>query len=423
MRPSPLLTMLAAVPIVSAVHLTDSLLNQVYNVMNDISTASWENGTRAEAILEASYASLSVFSSNPFPLPSNFQSGQIPQIIDIAQVTMQNRPASSSSSSSTNGSTLLEDGAAGDPASLGITILLANASTNNQQINGVGYGDAATAELNYLLHTVPRAPNGAISHRTDQAQLWSDSVYMVPPFLAYYGVLHNNQTLVEEAYNQIAHYRQVLATSNGLWSHILLGNGTYDPGLWATGNAWAAAGMLRVWATIKRSQFSDALSSQANDLQSWIGAIFDAAQGYITDDGLFHNYLNDSSTFKDTSGAALFAATGFRLSTLGITDGHVMNSIKLLTAVSSHVNSTGYLGQVVNPFDFGKQGTVSSEGQSFVVMAYAAYKEWDSLGRKGYDSKDDPLGKYSAASQLAGVPGVATVLCGALLVAMGWTVL
>lgn len=31
----------------------------------------------------------------------------------------------------------------------------------------------------------------------------ADSVYMVPPFLAYYGVLTGNETLVQEAYQQV----------------------------------------------------------------------------------------------------------------------------------------------------------------------------------------------------------------------------
>lgn len=74
----------------------------------------------------------------------------------MAQVTMSNRPPSNSSAAAHGGSTLLEDDAAGDPASLGVTILLANASTGNAQVNGVSYNDAAREELNYLLYDVPK---------------------------------------------------------------------------------------------------------------------------------------------------------------------------------------------------------------------------------------------------------------------------
>ena len=66
-------------------------------------------------------------------------------------------------------------------------------------------------------------------------------MYMVPPFLAYYGVIAQNETLLVEAYNQIKLYRSYLRDpfANNLWKHILLGSGTgatpNDEGYWATG--------------------------------------------------------------------------------------------------------------------------------------------------------------------------------------------
>ena len=60
---------------------------------------------------------------------------------------------------------------------------------------------------------------------------------MVPPFLAYYGVLTQNQTLVEEAYDQCRLYRQHLVDDDagGMWKHIA-GNNT-DNGHWTTGES------------------------------------------------------------------------------------------------------------------------------------------------------------------------------------------
>ncbi len=64
----------------------------------------------------------------------------------------------------------------------------------------------------------------------------SDFVYMVPPFLAYYGVLTSNESLVTEAYNQIKLYRDHLrdTDANNLWKHVVLGSGI-DEGHWSTG--------------------------------------------------------------------------------------------------------------------------------------------------------------------------------------------
>ena len=65
----------------------------------------------------------------------------------------------------------------------------------------------------------------------------SDSVYMAPPLLAYYGVIFQNATILFEAYNQIKLYRSYLldTASNNLWRHVLLGGGVEDEGRWSTG--------------------------------------------------------------------------------------------------------------------------------------------------------------------------------------------
>jgi len=55
-------------------------------------------------------------------------------------------------------------GAAGDPPSLGIPVLLANKATNGGTRNHSTYGDAAASQLNFLLYHVPRV-------RTTQSHL------------------------------------------------------------------------------------------------------------------------------------------------------------------------------------------------------------------------------------------------------------
>jgi rhamnogalacturonyl hydrolase YesR len=103
---------------------------------------------------------------------------------------------------------------------------------------------------------------------------------MAPPFIAYYGALQDSQELLQTAYDQVRLYREVLYDADvGLWQHIALGDGT-DPTHWATGNAWAAAGMLRVLATIQQSCFQSEMTSQQSDLQQWIGEILDAVWSY-----------------------------------------------------------------------------------------------------------------------------------------------
>lgn len=108
---------------------------------------------------------------------------------------------------------------------------------------------------------------------------------MVPPFLAYYGVVTQNQSMVEEAYTQVKLYRTYLRgtskSSDVLWKHIVMGTGIQDDGFWSTGNGWAAAGMLRVLGTIKNSQYASAMKNEQKDLGNWINEIHNAIYPHI----------------------------------------------------------------------------------------------------------------------------------------------
>jgi len=123
---------------------------------------------------------------------------------------------------------------------------------------------------------------------------------MVPPFLAYYGAMNRNKSAVAESYNQIRLYRNYLRdrSSNNLWRHIVFGD-SQDKGHWATGqlwaiqllvrliiirfpgNAWAAAGMLRVLGTIKNSEYAGDFKSERTDLIDWVLEIQDGMYNYL----------------------------------------------------------------------------------------------------------------------------------------------
>jgi hypothetical protein len=105
------------------------------------------------------------------------------------------------------------------------------------------------------------------------------------------------------------------------------------------------------------------------------------------------------------------AAAGLRFSTMNITNDYVDMSLKMLAGASRNVNSTGYVGQVVNPITFDRVDTQSPEGQSFIILAYAAYNDWDKAGKPGNPGDKDPLGdkgnsgraSFTAAAGLAAI--------------------
>ncbi|KAG7097619.1 hypothetical protein E1B28_004952 [Marasmius oreades] len=379
--------------------LTETQISNVKARLAEGAKASWELGTRAEALLEHDASDFSVFHS-PLPpsqsIPSNTQSGLTP-VLSIAKNVVSNR--ASSNQNVVGPQPLMADGSAADPASIGVAVLLANWTKQG----GGDYAGAAKDQLDFLYQKVPKASNGAISHRTEDVQLWSDYVYMVPPFLAFYGALSQNKSLMSDAYTQIKLYRDTLrdTKANNLWKHIVLpsgGGGKPDNGHWSTGNAWAAAGMIRVLATIQNSQFTNDFKNERDDLSNWISEIHGGMYSHLDSTSIFTNYADvsasSSGSFHDGSGTALLASTVYRLSLLRGVHRYLPsaeNSRKALFASSSngsleHFTSDGWLTPVVNPHAFGEQGAHSPEGQAFVLEMRAAWKEWVEDGSKGANS-------------------------------------
>jgi len=249
------------------------------------------------------------------------------------------------------------------------------------------YTAAAERQEAHLINDVPRWPNGAISQREAYAELWADFMYMAPPFLAYYAVAMADVDLLKQAAQQCLLYHDVLSTSLGPWHHIV-GPVSQDLGLWSTGNGWAAAGMARVLATMMKSPFAEATKNEQNALIADIKAIIDGAIILDTDSGgLLRNYLNDTTWFGETSGTAMLTATLYRMavlapSTFGTKYTDWAN--KKVQVVDSCINNTtGIVAPAINPLSWGDRTpftTGSPEGQSFVVLMHAAYRDWSSKG-------------------------------------------
>lgn len=277
-----------------------------------------------------------------------------------------------------------DTGSSADPASLGIPALLLSKTADHN-----AHFTAASRQLRHLLHTVPRYANGAISHREDAASLWADFLYMVPPFLAYYGIHTDDLEMVKQAVRQCELYCDVLCTERGILKHIVNAkNGSEevknDPGSWSTSNGWAAAGMARVLATMRKSQFAEETAHEQTLLLKSIQQILDGVMALDTDtSGLLRNYLDDDIWWGEVSGTALLTATTFRMAVMepdvfGTT--YTNWAMRKMEVVSRCIDvKTGVVRPVVNPLKERQEMPlkgVSPEGQAFVVLMFAAWKDW-----------------------------------------------
>lgn len=282
-------------------------------------------------------------------------------------------------------------GSSADPTSLCVAAHLFSRSPSLPEQARAAYHRALSQQLLSLLTRSPRFPNGAISHRDAYPSLWADSIYMVPPILAYHGVSTCDIGMAKESVRQCQLYCEVLVMPSGLWRHIANEetsakhfDAKTDDGAWCTSNAWAAAGMARVLATLRSSQFAAETATEQGSLLDMTKAILDAAiQADSHSSGLLRNYLDDDSWFGDVAGTALMASAAFRMAVLNANifgEKHTAWATAKMHTVARHVDpETGIAAPVVNSLKE-RQPTplhgINPEAQAFVVLLYTAYRDW-----------------------------------------------
>jgi hypothetical protein len=231
---------------------------------------------------------------------------------------------------------------------------------------------------------------------------------MAPPFLAYYAADQSNEDLLHETVKQCGYYREVLQADTterykGAWRHII-GPDNQDLGIWSTGNGWAAAGMTRVLATVMKAPIAKNAAwtkGAIDDLTNWIMEIIDGAMGSSIDSGLLRNYYDGPKDhdFGEISGSSLLAAVVYRMATLqpdACNDKYInwADGVRKVLGGNDvhgnpHITTDGIVTPAVNPLgwlDTKPFTTGSPEGQTFVVLMYAAWRDCVLVGRcKGRD--------------------------------------
>jgi unsaturated rhamnogalacturonyl hydrolase len=194
--------------------------------------------------------------------------------------------------------------------------------------------------------------------------IWVDSFYMAPPFLAVAG--HP-----EEAVKQIVGYRKImLDPSKKLYYHIWdEDRQAFERKLfWGVGNGWAAAGMARVIRALPQT-----MQREKDLLASFVRELLEGCLACQRADGLFHDILDDPTTFVETNAAQMFAYTIYR----GIQGGWLERSYrpyadKMRSAAHGKVDAFGLVQGVCGAPRFDRSGT-ATEGQAFFLLMEAAY--------------------------------------------------
>ncbi len=185
--------------------------DRVRRAMLSIQRASWEQGVAAQAALEEGDGELTILLAREAVLRQG-SDGRLSQLGPDPGVT--------------------DAGAAGE------AVIFAALATGDRQLM-----DGAERMLGFFLRRAPRSADGVLFHQlpAPDGELWSDSFYMAPPFLALAGQ-------AEDALRQIRGLRRRLWLPG---KRLLAHRWNESQGRfvreapWGVGNGWAAAGMVR----------------------------------------------------------------------------------------------------------------------------------------------------------------------------------
>lgn len=247
-----------------------------------------------------------------------------------------------------------------DPASNGPGVLHAFLVTGDTKLK-----EAADRQYDFLKTRAPRSNNGTLYHFSNGQQVWSDSMYMAPPFLAYYGD-------VEEAVKQVRGFMGYLWNEEShMMSHMWDDKGgTFKrKAFWGGGNGWSAASLALLIDCLpaSMSEVRDEFILRANQL-------LDGCIRHIRSDGLFHDVIDEPSTFVETNLSQMLAFSIYKGAKAGwIDESYVRVAHRMRAGALEKVDAYGRVQDACGSPTFDKPGT-STEAQAFFVMMETAYR-------------------------------------------------
>lgn len=260
----------------------------------------------------------------------------------------------------------------GRPATVGVFDGIVDPCSTGEALNAaVNYtGDpvlrrGAEALRTWAMEKAPRDADGHVYHLTGTHAFWSDSPYMLPPYLASIGewdaAIHNFNGYWDALYD----------TDAGLLCHIWDEDlGTFSDGShWGTGNGWTLAALARMIPM-----------APDGDRELLIGratGLLKAVLSHMEPDGSFHNVLDDKDSFRELNLTQMTAYTIYRGMTEGWLDPEYEAAADTLHRCAMEATDPwGIVHQVCGAPTFDKSGQ-SPEAQAFALLMENAAARWE----------------------------------------------
>jgi len=227
----------------------------------------------------------------------------------------------------------------------------------------IKYKQAADRLYDYCKNKAPRNEAGTVYHVNNHKEIWSDSIYMLPPFLAAYGDY-------DECLKQIRGYRACLWNEDKkLFSHRWSDDhhGFISAHCWGGGNGWAAASFAIIYELLPADQ-----KSYKDEIAAYLVELIEGLKTNIRPDGLFNDFVDEPDSFVETNLSQMSAFAIFKsVKTGAIDQEYLALAKKMKEGALAKVDEYGYVQGAAGSPSFNSPGT-STEAQAFLLMMLAA---------------------------------------------------
>ncbi len=190
----------------------------------------------------------------------------------------------------------------------------------------------------------PRLTCGSFWHKAIYPhQIWLDGAYMALPFVAEYGLITGDRTVINDALRQFDNIRRLMRdpdtglyrhgydeTRTQLWADRSTG---LSPEFWLRSMGWLCAGLADTAELLPDSQLC----------RSMLCGLLDSAGKYVRDGMLYQLPVRPEleGNYPETSGTLLFAYAALKASRLGIADKVALGSELLSNTAERYIRTDG----------------------------------------------------------------------------------
>lgn len=183
------------------------------------------------------------------------------------------------------------------------------------------YDDILAAVLEQVTELQDRLPDGTLCRSEPETNtLWSDDLFMSTPFLCRMALATGNDALFDDAARQIIQFNAYLMNpETGLYYHGYYADRDVPaPFQWGRANGWVTWAMSEVLMLMPKTHrdYKTILDIYRNHLSALVK--------YQTESGIWHQILNDPSTYQETSCTAMYTLSMAR----GINNGWLDDSFR-----------------------------------------------------------------------------------------------